>query len=204
MEEFASEHFWVALFFALILFCIVVYLAYRSNYFWLPEKAAFKRIHFGHLAGAFGTFVIVTLIFYPIMLLLVGRVPLTKPILSNGLGGWLQLLYILLLFVCVYGYLFALKKDVIRSIFFDGVENRTKTFSVGIGMGIISWIVSYPTVLLVNLVTGEIGKMIWGKTELEQVAVKHLKGLTENHWLYGLTVFSIILFVAKEAREGKK
>ena len=195
MEGFASEHFWLALLLALIFFYVVTYFAYRSNYFTFPHKAEFQPIGFMHLAGAFGTFIIVTLVFYPIMVLLVGRIPLSKPTLEGGLGGWIQLLYMLLLFVCIYGYLFTLKKDVRRSIFFDGVQEKSKIFGVGIGMGIISWIVSYPTVLLVNLITGRIGELFWGKSELEQVAVKHLKGLSEHNWLYTLTIFCIVFLV---------
>lgn len=195
MEEFATEHFWAALFLAAALFCVVNYLAYRSNYYTLPEKTAFHPIRFLHLAGIFGTFVIITLIFYPIMFLLVKRPPQTSPTLSNGLSGWLQLIYMVLLFLGTFGYLFVIKRDILRSIFFDGVQNRAKAFTVGIGMGILSWAVSYPTVLLVNIITGKIGEEVWGKTDVDQVAVKHLKNLMEHKWLYGLTVIAVVLLV---------
>lgn len=195
MEDYAAKHFWVALPIALALFVLAIYLAYRAKYFILPVKSSLHPIKFKHLAGAFGTYFVLTLISYPLMLIFTKKAPQTTPELSTGLGAWIQLLYIVILFVALYSYLFALKKDIIRYIFFDGLSNRFKAVTKGLTIGIISWCIAYPSVLLVNLITGEVGKWIWGENKIDQVAVKHLKGLTSQPLLYILMVICVIFIV---------
>ncbi|MCH9609879.1 MAG: hypothetical protein S4CHLAM45_13950 [Chlamydiales bacterium] len=195
MEFLESEHLWMTLTIALILCFFVNYFAFRLGFYRLPEKSVSLPVGFKHLVGAFGTYLVVTLIFYPLMLLFVGKVPGMRLKLSNGLSGWLQLFYMLTLFITLYGYLFALKRDVIRAIFFDGALNRTKTFFRGILIGVSAWLVSYPAVLVVNLVTGWIGMKVWGENDLDQVAVAHLKALADQPLLYWLMVIVIILLV---------
>ena len=195
MEDFAAEHFWVALPIALSLFFIAIYFAYRSSYFVLPAKSKAHPIAFKHLAGAFGTWFVITLIFMPLLYIFAKKVPSSTPDMSNGIGAWLHLVYIAVAFVALYSYLFALKKDVINNIFFEGQPHRIKALTKGLAIGAISWCVAYPTVLVVNLITGEIGKWIWGDNKIDQVAVKHLKGLASQPLLYTLMVICVIFLV---------
>ena len=195
MEEFATEHFWIALPMALILCIVAMYLAYRCNYFSLPRPSKTHTVAFKHLAGAFGTYFVLTLIFYPLMVMFTKKTPQVTPHVATGPSAWIQLIYIVILFIAIYGYLFALKKEVMRAIFFDGLPNRFKAVLKGLGVGLVSWCIAYPSVLLINLITGEIGKWIWGENKIDQVAVKHLKGMSSRPVIYSLMVICVILIV---------
>ncbi len=191
MENWQQTHFWATLLFSVALLVVVAYLAYRKHFFRLPPKEPPYPLKFSHVVGAFGTYFVISMLFFPIVLLLARRGGEVR----LEIAGWLQLVYLVVLCGLLIGYLCMLKGDVVPTILFGKNTNRFKTFFRGLGMGALAWCVSYPFVLVTNLIASRFALEVWDKNGVEQTAVQHLKKIMDHHWLYTFTIFAVVLIV---------
>ncbi|MFN0065904.1 MAG: lysostaphin resistance A-like protein [Chlamydiales bacterium] len=159
---------------------LVTFLGVRFRFFRLPSSQAWYPITYLPVLGAFATYIGVT-VFYPIFIQSV------LPFSSDQLG-WLNLLYIGLVFALLLLYLACINRNVVRTIF-----GRFRLKSVG--MGVLTWLISYPYVLIVGTLVMAITNWLWGKAVIEQPAVKHLKQMMEYPFVFALTLVGVIMIV---------
>ncbi|MCP5469957.1 MAG: CPBP family intramembrane metalloprotease [Chlamydiales bacterium] len=152
--------------------------AARRNYFTLPPITPSYQIRFRQTAGAFLLYVVVTFLYVPL-------------IWWMGKSSWHNLIFLLLLFCALGVYLFIIRREAFYAVFWGGHDATWHRFWKGCGMGVVTWFIAYPYVLLVN------GLVKWWipPEEGEQVAVKFLKGTMGHPVLLIAALVCVVLIV---------
>jgi uncharacterized protein len=174
------------LFFFLLLL-VVVWIAQRNQFFKLPPPMGKPPVLWRHLAGAFLVY-LAAAVLVAVMTRFIRNFP-------KRWDEWEQLVGLSFMFLVLVGYCFLMNSRTRHFIFWGEGKASLSRFWKTAGMGVIGWTVSYPFVLISSFVTNLISKWLWGETESEQVAVKHLKMTIGNTPLFVAMVFVIILIV---------
>jgi uncharacterized protein len=185
--------------FSLLLALAVFWIAKRNRFFNLPPPSRYLPVTFSQTLGAFVIYLLFAFLVLPVVLLFVsygvtGDIRGVKKLPHIWLGwgqvGALWVLFFLLVFYC-----FLITPSARRFIFWGEGERSGARFFKGIGMGVVACAVSYPFVLIVSFIASRISLWIWGETEVEQSAVKHLKTTMGNPYLFGFMAFAVIALV---------
>jgi len=162
-----------------LLFAIAVTLfAWRRGYFRFPVRAPFYTITFLQLAFAFLIYIGITILYVPFL-------PHLAKIVSPI---WLNLLYLFVICLCELLYLTLLNRGVSRALFNnDAISTKWRS----IAMGVLTWFVSYPYVLLVNTIIRDLMDSHGG----DQLAVQLLRRAKENPPLLTLLLFAVVVVV---------
>ncbi|MFZ0565203.1 MAG: type II CAAX endopeptidase family protein [Chlamydiales bacterium] len=189
--ELIEEGHTAGAFFVVILLALIVYaIAKRGGFFRLPPPTRFHPVTFFHAFGAFLVYLILGLFLSQLFLLLT-----QKQVLGVLLKGWLQLLSLACIFIALIIYCSLINSKVSRVIFWGEKQRSAKRFFKGLAMGLLAYLVSYPVVLLVQLIAGLISEYVWGKIEVEQVAVEQLKKTLHRPALFVSMVFFVVVLV---------
>ena len=186
----------------LALVTLVAYLiAKRAGLFRLPPEAPVPSLSFWPSAGIFIgylglTFVVLPLIFVSISLVMTGHPLAWIKNLSARSKLALALGQLLLIFAFVCFYLRMIDRKFVRFLFW-GDESRptARFFWKNLGIGALTWLVSYPSMIFMSLFAGLISLGIWGKRGVEQVAVKQLKITFGDPLLFGVMLVFVIFIV---------
>lgn len=199
MDPFLQgEHFLSGLVLSFLFAVVVGWIAWKKDFFRLPPPTIFP-IRLLHAVGAILTYLLFMFL-YAFAAELVSRFFKSKGMFNPGESGpfWMnlfRLVFPFLSFLLLTGYCFILPKDARYSLFWGEREKSWRRFWKSIGMGAIGWVVSYPFVLLIGLVSGWVAQQVWGEVELKQVAVEQLKKqLNTPHFLV-LMVGLVTLFI---------
>ena len=164
-----------------LLFAVALTLFFRKRgYFQLSNPPIFP-IKFVQTGGAFLVYTVVTLLYVPLVLNLAKVVP----------PGWLNLLYLFVVFLCLVGYLFLLKKEAVYALFWGGALAESELFWRATKMGVFTWFLAYPYVLFVNGVI----KLALHDKQTDQVAVEFLKSVKGKPFLLICTLLFVIVIV---------
>lgn len=163
-----------------LLFAILVTIfAKRRGYFRLTPRFDFYQITFFQLAGAFLVYFLVSLVFS----------------FFKWATGWLNIVYLVVLFLAIAIYLFCIKRPAFYTLFWDGETPSWRRFWKSGLMGVVTLLISYPYVLFVNMAAKGVAEKMWGEREVEQVAVRFLKSTMDNPRQLILTLFCVIVLV---------
>ncbi|MBS0624303.1 MAG: CPBP family intramembrane metalloprotease [Verrucomicrobia bacterium] len=190
METWSQRHLVISVTLFFVLAIAMTAMAFRYRYFSLPERSTTAKISWKQVVGAFGTYLLITLLFYPIMILLSQH---ASTVFKVYYDGWVQLAYTVALFLALMWYLFRIcTKDIIEAFFGHlGLKGQLRS----VGLGVLTWVLAYPWVFVVNLISDRIAHSIWGATEQEQTAVRHLKDTQAHPSLYFWTVMIVVFVV---------
>ncbi|MCB1181367.1 MAG: CPBP family intramembrane metalloprotease [Chlamydiia bacterium] len=188
------------LFFPFILSMSVLLIAYRLKFFRFPYIKPPFKLSFGYPVLLFliylGTsFVILPLIFFLLSFFITGQIK-GYTSFSAEMIYWLNLLGILIVFGLLVGFCFTIRRDVRLHIFWGRIKKRS--FSVLIKsflMGVLTLVICYPLMALVNEVAGLISLEIWGERGVSQVAVKSLDQAWEYPLLFIFLSLSVVVLV---------
>jgi membrane protease YdiL (CAAX protease family) len=184
---------------SLLLALAVFWIVQRNNYFRLPPPSLLVPVSFLQAFGAFLTYLIFSFVFLPIFVLFLayfstGSVANFKTIPHSWLV-WIQAIALWILFLLLWAYCFIISPQTRKYIFWGQREASSSRAIKAIGMGVLTCAISYPFVLVVNLLTKLISDQIWGKIEAEQVAVKLLKATLGHPALFVLMVIPVVFLV---------
>ena len=138
-------------------------------------------VSFLQLAGVFLIYIGVTILYVPLMPTLARVMP----------TAWLNLSYLFVIFLFFLIYLRLLNRAVSFALFWDCESPSMLVFGRAVGMGIMTWFVSYPYVLVVNGVIKHFMHSEGG----DQTAVQFLRSTKDKPLLLTVTLFVVILVV---------
>jgi membrane protease YdiL (CAAX protease family) len=185
--------------FALLFSFVVFGIAQKNGFFSLPPARKENPVTFPSLLGIFLCYLLFAFVVLPLLSLLIlafitGEMGGLKAHLHPW-AGWLQLVWLLVLFLILIAYCFLIPSSVRRFVFWGDRQTTFLNFFKGVGMGIVGWLVSYPFVLLMSILTNWIGKKLWGITHMEQVAVKQLKVTMNDPLLFAFMAIAVTILV---------
>ena len=151
----------------------------------------------GVFAVYFGAiFIVLPGIVYVAVFLLYGTVPgELASILDLSVIQWLNWFLILTSVICVIVYTLTLSRDKFNAIWNPGNKNwrgLVSDFFVGAGV----WVLSFPTVIIVNQIIDIAIAIISGNRPTEeQVVVNYIREVSYDTWLVTLTSITVIFLV---------
>jgi len=182
-----------AIFFSLLLVLFVSWVAKRQGFFRLPPPSLPYPIPFSLTLGAF---IVYFFIAFPLLSLLKWIfVRFVSQEFAIDQRGWINFTSLSLVFLSLVIYGSLIKKEVKRVIFWGEGENTQRRFLKSFSMGLLTCLVSYPYVLLVNVLAKAISLVIWGEEQLKQVAVEHLKKTAADPVLFAFMIFAVVVMV---------
>lgn len=189
-----------SIFLLLILSLIVFGFAKKGGFFKLNPPFYPPWPTIGESLGGFLVYLFVSILIAPIIVLLLffsftGTFTIQIKMLPEAHRGWIQWGVLLLTFVALVLYLIKIRREVARWILWGKAPQDFKTFGKNVGMGALTWLISYPFVLLANLLSGFLSEKFWGKSGVEQVAVKNLLSFKAEPFLFVAMLFMVILLV---------
>ncbi len=185
------------IFTGLFLFLVVTTIAWKAGFFRLPPKSSSYPLSLGEVVGAFATYIFIAMILLPAIVLIIaysltGSLKGAKIVLPKETLIWLQMGAFMLIFVALVGYLFLIKKESRHAILYgDNKEGSIKN----IGWGLLTLLVSYPTLLFVTQTLNYLTLYFFGKSGIEQSAVKQLRELTQQPLLFSFMALFIAFVV---------
>lgn len=175
---------------------LITYIAQKNGFYSLPEPSniTVRHLFFRDVVGVFSFFLLVQIVIVPfiareIMIWMDGSVEAVK--LTTIQQGWIN--------VCS-----VVSSAAIITLFCKVLEPRTasivlgaskRKFSNDLGFGVLTWIIAYPAVVLVNQCFAIIGHYFEPSAPVDQVAVKYLKLTFQDPSLYWVTVIMITFLV---------
>ncbi len=183
--------------FALFLALGASLLAFKAGFYRLPPKSTPYPLTFREVLGAFATYAFVAFVFLPVLVLLISystfgalkgeglSLPKTEMI-------WLQVGAFFFIFFALIGVLFLMKKESSHHILWgEKKENSMRNLL----LGLLTLAISYPVLLFVNLTLNYLTLHFFGKSGIEQAAVRQLKTLTETPLLFTAMAVVVIFIV---------
>lgn len=182
--------------FALLLAIAVSWIAKRKGFFELPPQTRYP-LAFREVAGAYLTYALVSFLIFPVLVLLVAHYTLgvtkgASHLLPKMTLLWIQVVTFFLLFFALLFYLKKMKKESREEILWG--SKREKSLK-NIGLGGLTLLIAYPTVLFISQLTNYLTKLIFGESGVEQAAVKQLKALTHSPSLFVMLAIGIVFLV---------
>lgn len=188
-----AEATWQQLIFSVVLVFIVSWFAKRGGFFKLPLYPSEPRVSFVQLLGIFLIYMLS--MFVAGLVLFNLRARLSLDVNKKETLIWFQLIASFFTFLLFVLYTGSLSKETRRAIFWDGKAKNRKNFLQSVKGGILAWLISYPFVLLASILTLWLTEALWGKIDLEQVAVRQLKLSMDSPLLYFCMILLVVFFV---------
>lgn len=186
--------------FALFLALGATMIAFKAGFYRLPPKSIPYPLTLREVVAAFATYAFVAFVFLPILVLLLSY-STYGAVRGDGISLpkteliWLQVGAFFLIFFALLGVLLLIKKESSQQILWGGKKEGSIR---NLGIGIIALAVSYPVLLFVNLTLNYLTLHFFGKSGIEQAAVRQLKTMIETPLLFtamALVVIFVVPFV---------
>lgn len=103
----------------------------------------------------------------------------------------LQLIGILFVFIALVSLLIRQRSLARLVLFGDGAPDIPNN----IKLGALTWLLAYPCVLLIYGVFGQIAEYLYGKHEIEQLALLQLKALMKTPLLFCFAAFIVVVII---------
>lgn len=177
-----------SLLFATILFFIAFISAYKAGYFKWPAFHPNPKIGLTECFQLFLLFMTLQFIVFPLLLYWGFVQDIEKVKLDFELTGWLNLgaIYGMTFLLAIFFYF---KRNQVHSLF----ASASPLYDIGIG--ILSWLIAFPSALLISQVMVLILTHYLGYTLEDQSAVIHMKKSLEDPNLFMATLFAVVLVV---------
>lgn len=178
--------------------------AWFYGYYTYPEDARREgpsSLPLSAVVGAFLIFLSVSLLIVPGTIYgwyaLVKEQFLDDPrfSLDKAVESWINIGMIVFTCFLIGVYLMFLPQTWIKSVFGDNFMRSARNVLKDFEIGAISWLVSYPLVLVVSSFISVCITYFYGKLEIDQLAVKELKATAGNSFLWIAMIFSIVVLV---------
>jgi membrane protease YdiL (CAAX protease family) len=176
--------------------CLLLWIAYTRGYFVLPHSRvpAKAQLSLKSVVIVFAIYLGVTIGVASVLTYLVKEIYGMKQIpIPPRVLSWLQLCIfgiILLLFVL---YSRTMEKTLIRKIWKDWSIPNAQPISWDIGIGILTWVISFPLVIVVGQLADLLLILISGFESYEQVAVRYLKTTLSSPEQLTIALITILL-----------
>jgi membrane protease YdiL (CAAX protease family) len=171
----------VALFFSFLAWVV----AQRKGFFKSSHRSPPYPLPFKYLVGAFLTYFGTSLFGLPLLHLF--------KIETKADLYWLQFFLFILIFLTLSIYMLVISSTVRQEILFGGTFKKENLKNMFLGM--ISWCVAYPFVVLTSLAIGLLTFWIWKTSGVEQTAVKELKEIRNRPLLFSMLSLAIVFFI---------
>jgi membrane protease YdiL (CAAX protease family) len=194
--EKLMEHTWSFLY-SFIFSVLSLFIAWQKGFFQqpFPQQPPLPPLVRGkNVIKGFLTFILVQAILLPavsvVFLGLLKGADFQLKDLDKTLQGWLNLSFILGGFLSVFLAFFNLSSFERQAIW-----GRTSNKGRQILMGILTWFISYPVVIAIGQLVAIAVLWLFRQKQIEQVAVRHIKSLTFDPWLFSATVLGVCCLV---------
>jgi hypothetical protein len=197
MEIVEAEQAAGSLLFASLLVLVVFFIALRAGYFRLPPPEEKHPVTFRQTFGVFLTYLALAFLVLPVINVALVFFVSRRDGISKEWLGWAQISSLFIVFFCLVGYCFLIRRDARSTIFWGGDKPTVMRTYKSIWMGLVSFLVSYPFVFWTGIVTSLISVWIWGEAKVEQVAVKQLKMAMGRPVMFSLMAFLVIILLKR-------
>ncbi len=184
-----------SLFFASLLVLVTFFVALRLGYFRLPVPGDRPPVTILQTIGVFLTYVLLAFLVVPLINALIINLLGKQNTVSQTWLGWAQIVLLYLVFFCLLGYGFLIKREALRYIFWGDTAPSKERAAKSVVMGFVSFIVSYPFVFWMGIFTSLISLWLWNEAKIEQVAVKQLKLAMGHPVMFSFMVFLVVILV---------
>lgn len=184
---------------ALLLSIIALFIAKRFGFFKLPESKISSLPTFWQMVGSFLIYLIVSSLIIPFAYLVAIFVLNMEGIksleeLSKSWRGWLQVTTLVAVLGAFLVYCYFQRASV-RWIMWRDHQPSWRLAAKDFGIGALTWAVSYPTVICASIFSEILSQWIWGKSGIEQVAVKQLLETKGEPFLFVAMILVVIAVV---------
>jgi len=175
-------------------------IAWRSGFFHLPKRQEEDvRLPLTSLIGAFFLFLFITILVAPVLgiaflSLLKGEV-VDAESLSQVSQSWINIFTIFLAAISLTLYLYLLNPKLRRTVWNSNAFISFVRTVKDLMMGILTWSVSYPVVLVVGQLLSIIVLLNFPGPTHEQIAVKNIRLLESSPLLFWIMALSIVTVV---------
>lgn len=184
---------------AVLLVLLASWILRSRHFFKLEKRLPNDTVSLRQMLGAFFGYLICAILFVPlfnalIAYLVTGNVSNLEH-LPPFWAGWLQLFSLFIIFLFALSYCFMIKKETRRMIFWGDGPSSTQLLINNLAKGALTCALSYPFVLLTGLLAGKLSLALWGKFEMQQVAVQQIKKVMEFPLLFSLMLIIVVFLV---------
>jgi len=179
------------------------WIAYHKGFYryLTPEKPLKDKISLKCLFGAFAVFLVLQVVIAPTLILL--YISISSGSLSDvssakidvQIQGWFNVLAMVLASSGVITYTSLLDKRTKNLIWNRSIKKTGKTHVKCFFFGMATWLVCYPVVVAVGELLSVILYYLFQTPEIDQLAVRSLKMITDYPLLYFSTLSSMVLLV---------
>lgn len=197
------EELLIALFGAAMTSIIVSLIAWSLGFYRLSTDAAGqnKMVQWWQVLGAFTVFLSAEIIIMPSLYLLWiffshgGTINDEALKLDPITQGWMNLFTIGCSAIFLAVYCFWLNRDTFKAV--CGIEAHRKRWGsiVDFFIGSATWLIAYPWTVFVSLFVAIALALLYHGPHVDQIAVKHLKGILDTFWLFWATAAAIVIIV---------
>ncbi len=183
-----------------VLTLLIGFFAWNLGYFKFPYRRDpdMPRLRTRDLVGAFFVFLGTEFILLPLLVLIIffPHLPSEKETLFKDpiLKGWLNAgaMFLVTLSVITYNFL---NRSAFKTVWGEGSFKGWRFNLHHVLIGIASWLISYPLVLLVSQVISLSVSELFHPSRLEQMAVEQVKSTFQSPPLYATTWFLVVFLV---------
>jgi len=187
------EHFELILLFGMLAF-LTHWTAWHNGLFSLPltNKPKEGAPNTYQLIVIFGIYLGMAYLITPLLgRIIVSLSPDNIP--SMGAMGWLQFFSLSTTFLLFF--LFCLRQDrtAMKKIWKDNSRPGARSIFYDFGMGVLTWIISFPLIVLIGQLSDLLVLLVFGVRNYEQVAVRYLKTTLESPSMLAMAIGTILI-----------
>lgn len=175
------------------------WLAYRKGFYFLPpeNKKEAPLITFLQLAIGFAIYLVIALFLAPLLLNYLvkslGTIDSANASSSIALVTGVQVFSLIGLFCLLQFFFYSQNKDLLKKIWKNTASPRSKPIEFDLGLGVLTWFISFPVVTLLGELFDLFLKLFFGLQHFEQIAVKFVKQAMGSPFSLIFALFSVLV-----------
>lgn len=172
---------------------ILLAIAKSKGYFQFPQTHEKKTppVQFITVAAVFAIYFGMTTLFGPLLSHMIHSFAPQSAL--STVAGWLQLCLLLAIFLLFYLYCNAQDPGMFKKIWKDRSILHPRPVMTDFFMGVLTWILSFPLVIVVGQLADMILYFFFGIEQYEQVAVRYLKTTLGSPPMLAIALFTILI-----------
>lgn len=186
------------MFFFLLIWALAAnWLAYRKQFYFFPadNKKETPFISLLQLGIGFAIYLIIALVIAPSIVAflsgaIAGRLNMQSSIL---LVTGVQVFSLITLFCLLQFFYFYQSPDLLKKIWKNTASSRSKPIEFDLGLGVLTWFISFPVVTILGELFDFILKLFFDLKQFEQIAVKFVKQALGSPFSLIFALFSVLV-----------